>query len=73
MKVDVFVLDYVFSTYILLKSCPERQNLLEVAIEPQKVAPNTKICSKVVEHNQKRPIRRPPDYLTKQSDFRRVY
>ena len=63
MKFDVFVLDM----------CSKPIFCSKVAIEPQKVAPNTKLCSKVAEHNRKRPIHRPPDYLTKQSDFRRVY
>lgn len=37
----------------LLKSCSERQNVQNV--EQQNVAPNSKNCSKVTEHNRDRP------------------
>ena len=58
--VDFFVFDICFKpwgheTYILLKSCSERQS--PRLLEPQKFAPNTKSCSKVAEHNRERPTR----------------
>ena len=48
---------HVLYTYKLLKSCSERQNCSRL-LEPQKVAPNAKSCSKVAEHNWESPILR---------------
>ena len=46
----IFVILIRYINTKLLKSCSKNQKLLEVA-NLEKVAPNTKSCSKVAEHN----------------------
>ena len=47
--VDFFALDMCWTVYFAQKL------LISMLLEPQKVAPNAKSCSKVVEHNRDRP------------------
>ena len=54
--VDFFVLDICFKP-IFCSNVAQKGKTCSRLLEPQKIAPNAKRCSKVAEHNRDRPKR----------------
>ena len=54
--VDFFLLD-MCSKPIFCSKVAQKGKICSGLLEPQKVAPNAKSCSKVAEHNRDRPTR----------------